>query len=644
LHARIVRRDGALGVQDLDTDAGTFVNGIEVRGLAPLRTGDSLRLGGVEWRVEREVAAAERAASSAHLPSPARAVHGMSVTLDGVTATVATGGLLRRRTRDILTDVSLHIAPGEFVGILGASGSGKSTLIKTIAGLVATSNGRILLDGRPAAPHELQKDPRIAYLPQDVVIHEQITARHALGYVAELKGEAHSRRGLAQTVVDAAAQTGIADRLDVPIRRLSGGQRKRAVLAAELIGDPRLILLDEATSGLDPATESEMMRLFRSLADEGRTVVCITHFPNRLALCDRLIYLMDGQVVFCGTPADLHQLFGTDSIEEVYLAQSSRGVDEWRRAFEASPAGSAAEQSLGAAMTAAEPRLAEEAGGWSRAPASSVRPSGVAQGFTLLRRYFALQRADWPNLMLLFLQAPAIALMISLSYGSIRADFFELQAADTKEVIFLVVIAMLWCSGMAAVREIVKEQSIVRHEVRFGLRLMPYLLSKLALLSMLALAQAAVLLWLVRYFTELTGAFPAQFAVIAVTSAAGLALGLLVSAAAGSSERAMTVLPVVLIMQAIFSGGISRPEGVVELISQATVPAYWSLDGMRSTFSAGLTFATYPNAPGHFQPPILGVGGPLWLDLLALLLHGAAFCALAYWVLDKRFRGNRRGT
>jgi hypothetical protein len=163
-------------------------------------------------------------------------------------------------------------------------------------------------------------------------------------------------------------------------------------------------------------------------------------------------------------------------------------------------------------------------------------------------------------------------------------------------------------------------------------------LSKVALLSMLALAQAAILLWWVRHFTELTGGFPVQFTIIAVTSAVGLSLGLLVSAAVGSSERAMTVLPVVLIMQAIFSGGISRPEGAVELMSQIAVPAYWSLDGMRSTFSTGLTFATYPNAPGHFQPAILGVGGPLWLDLSALLLHGTAFCALAYWVLHWRFR------
>lgn len=636
VHVRLMRRQGEIKVQDLNSEAGTFVNGIEVRGLVPVRAGDMLRIGSLELQIDGAFAVTAAPAVTPSMPVPAvepRASTGISITLDGVTVTVTTGGLLARHKKEILKDVDIHVAPGQFVGILGASGSGKSTLIKTIAGLVSASDGRILLDGQVANSYDLQKNRRIAYMPQDVVIHEQITTRRALGYIAALKGEGGSRRKLANLVAGVAQHTGLTDRLDIPIHRLSGGQRKRAALAAELIGDPRLILLDEATSGLDPATEGEMMRLFRSLADEGRTVICITHFPNRLALCDRLIYLMDGQVVFAGPPIELQKLFGTGSIEEVYLTQGSRGAEEWRREYDTSLTGQASARELGAAISAAARRRS--------IAAVDSQSGGAAQFVTLLRRYFALQRADWTNLLLLFLQAPAIALMIASSFGSIRADFCEVHAADTKEVIFLLVIAMLWCSGMVAVREIVKEQSIVRHEVRFGLRLLPYLLSKLVLLSLFAVAQAAVLLWMVGYFTELTGGFLIQLSVIAVTSTVGLALGLLVSAASGSSERAMTILPVVLIMQAIFSGGISMPEGIVKVISEATVPAYWALDGMRSTFSTCLTYATYPNAPGHFQPPILGRGGPLWLDLLALVGHGAIFSVFAYFVLNKKFLGWR---
>lgn len=227
--------------------------------------------------------------------------------------------------------------------------------------------------------------------------------------------------------------------------------------------------------------------------------------------------------------------------------------------------------------------------------------------------------------------------MVVVTYGGIRVDFVEQHAAPTKEIIFLLVIATLWCSGMAAVRGIVKEQALVRHEVRFGMGLLPYLLSKLMLLPELALAQAAVLLWVIRYLTELTGGFAIQFVVIAVTATVGLTLGLLVSAV--SSERAMTVLPVVLIVRAIFSGGIAWLTGVVELLAQMAVPAYWALDGIRSTFTRTLVRATYPNAPGTFMPPILGGGGPVALDLLALLIHGTVFSVLAYLVLRFKFHG-----
>ena len=573
----------------------------------------------------------------------AGATKGVSVLIENLDLEVNVGNAFRRARKQILSGVSVTFAPGEFVGILGASGSGKSTLIKTMAGLIKASSGRVLFEGRSVQAHDLINDRRIAYLPQDVVIHEQLTIRRALSYICELKGVARSGSTRAKLIEKVARQVGVLDRLDLPIRRLSGGQRKRAALAAELIGDPALILLDEVTSGLDPATEDEMMRLFRSLANEGRTVVCITHFPNRLALCDRLIYLVDGKVVFIGKPEELQQLFGAVSLEEVYFVEASGTAEEWQTRWLETPAGDRAkrEQAEASAIAASAPEKAFPSE--APRPARGARVSGITQFFTLLRRYFALQTTDWPNLLLLILQAPAIALMIGACYGSIRADFFELQAADTKEVIFLVVVAMLWCSGMLAVREIVKEQSINHHEVRFGLRMGSYLSSKLVLLSFVAIAQAAMLLWVVRDITEMTGAFSIQFLIIAVTSIVGITMGLLVSTVAGSSERAMTILPVILIMQAIFSGGITRPEGVVKWISQATVPAYWGLDGLRSTFSAGLTYATYPNAPGHFQPPILGTGGPLWLDVVALLILGGVICYVTLLGLNKKFVG-RIGT
>jgi ABC transport system ATP-binding/permease protein len=550
---------------------------------------------------------------------------GLPLTLDGACVTV--GG---SRPKRILDDASVHIAPGQFVGILGSSGSGKSTLIKVLAGLNEISAGSVLVGGRGMTAEQLLHESGIAYMPQDVVIHEALTARRALGYVGRLKGLATESGGLRERIAKAAERVGLTDHLDVPIHRLSGGQRKRAGLAAELLGDPKVILLDEATSGLDPASEADMMRLFRSLADEGRTVICITHFPDRLALCDRLIYLMDGRVVFCGPPAELRAQFGTTSIEEVYIAQNEATADEWRQRFERSPAGTSHQVVQNAGLALAT-------GTAENKPMPEI--SALSQFITLLRRYARVQLADWMNLLLLFGQAPVIGLMIGFTYGDIRADFAELHAARTKEVIFLLVIAVFWCAGTASVREIVKEKRILGHETRFGLRLPPYLLSKLSLLSFLTLAQTAILLLVVRNFTGLTGSFAPQFAVLALTSIVGLALGLLVSAGARSSEQAMTLLPVLLIMQAIFSGGLAGLSGVVGWFSRILISAWWSLDGLRSSFDASLTHATYPSAPGHFQPAVLGMGGPLWLDLGVLAAHCAAWIAICLLLLRKQRRG-----
>ncbi len=323
---------------------------------------------------------------------------------------------------------------------------------------------------------------------------------------------------------------------------------------------------------------------------------------------------------------DLRAHFGTASIEEVYIAQNEATADEWRARFEQSPAGVSHQTILRAGLALASRPAKNEAA--PRVPAAT-------QLATLMRRYARLQLADWMNLLLLLGQAPVIGLMIGFTYGDIRADFAELHAARTKEVIFLLVIAVLWCAGTASVREIVKEKSILGHETRIGLKLPPYLFSKISLLSLLTLAQTAILLLVVRHFTGLTGSFLPQFAVLALTSVVALTLGLLVSAGARSSEQAMTLLPVLLIMQAIFSGGLAALDGLVGWFSRVFVSAWWSLDGLRSSFDASLTHATYPSAPGHFQPPVLGTGGPLWLDLAVLIAHGAAWTAVCLFLLRK---------
>lgn len=358
------------------------------------------------------------------------------------------------------------------------------------------------------------------------------------------------------------------------------------------------------------------MLLFQSLARAGKAVVCITHFPDRLRMCDRLLYLMNGKVVFQGTPQEMTAFFGVDTIEAVYTKQREKGADEWTASYRAK---------------FKKPNI-PAAGG--HLPEDIPDATDVTQQWTtLFMRYFRLQIADWKNCLLLFAQAPIIAVMIGIAFGNITAEFAELHASRIKEVIFTMVLSVLWCAGTASVREVVKEFSILRHESRFGVKIIPYLASKFILLSILTTIQAALLLLVVKRMTGLIGPFEIQLLVLAFTSFAGIALGLFISTVSGTSERAMTVLPIVLIAQAIFSGGLAQLEGLVKIFAQCTMPAYWALDGLRSTFHAEIKMATYPGAPGHYQPPILGQGGPFYIDLAILSVMTVVFLALAFVVL-----------
>ena len=179
-------------------------------------------------------------------------------------------------------------------------------------------------------------------------------------------------------MLDALSRVDLSEHGGTPIHRLSGGQRKRAALAAELLGDPKLILLDEATSGLDPATEAEMMELFRALAREGRTVVCITHFPGRLHMCDRLLYLMKGKCVFDGTPEQLKRFFGVTTIEGAYTSEDAHEPGEWQAEFRKSSVGQSAAARLSAVPAWQEPLAAlpraDERGPAAAANGCSHRP------------------------------------------------------------------------------------------------------------------------------------------------------------------------------------------------------------------------------------------------------------------------------
>jgi ABC transport system ATP-binding/permease protein len=499
---------------------------------------------------------------------------------------------------NLLSEITLDVRPREFVSILGPSGAGKSTLLHVMNGDFRPTAGEIRFDSLPPNAYLPERRQSLAYLPQAPVLHDPLTPIRALSYSARLRGLDLDRKQL----IRALEQVELSHRATTPIRKLSGGERKRVALAAELLGDPVALFLDEATSGLDPATEKEMMELFLHESRSGKTVICITHFPDNVSLCHKVIVLARGQLIFYGTPADLLDHFRINAISELYpklIGDPSVFQHGVVKRSDISPDISTV------------------------APCAPLRkvPGALAQIAILAARYVRLLTLDARNLALLLLQAPVIALFIGATFGNIAVDYSEQHAADLKQVAFLLIMAVLWCAGTNGVREIVKERPIFLHESRYGLNEASYFISKFLPLGLLGVIQAMLLLVLLGRITHLVGNWSTHFAVLSLLALAATAIGLCISAAVTTSERAMTFLPVVLIGLAVLSGGLARLQGWIKLAAYLFDPAFWTLEGLKSTLPSNLIEASFISAPGMYQPLILGRGLPLWLDISLLGLQ-----------------------
>ena len=512
-----------------------------------------------------------------------------------------------RKKLTLLSEITLAVKPGEFVSILGPSGAGKSTLLHVMNGDVVPTSGDLQFDTLPPEQYLPAWRRSLAYLPQAPVLHDPLTSKRALSYSARLRGLHLTSQQLSSKL----EQVGVSHRAHTPIRTLSGGERKRVALAAELLGEPVALFLDEATSGLDPATEKEMMELFLAESRSGKTVVCITHFPDNVSLCDKVIVLARGRLIFFGTPAELLTRFQIKSIGELYPKLTG------------DPSVFQQAQSNG---------LTNDDSASSRIQPPSVAqvrvPGPIAQTAILAARYIRLLALDARNVVLLLLQAPIIALFVGATFGNIAVDYSEQHAADLKQVAFLLIMAVLWCAGTNGVREIVKERPIFLHESRYGLNEASYFMSKFLPLSALAIVQTMLLLWLLGRITHLVGDWSTHFIVLSLLAFAATAIGLCISAAVKTSERAMTFLPVVLIGLAVLSGGLARLQGWIKLPAYLFDPAFWALEGLKSTLPSNLTEASFISAPGMYQPLILGRGSPFSLDVFVMACQIAALLSL----------------
>lgn len=224
----------------------------------------------------------------------------------------------------ILSGISLEMQPGQLVALLGPSGAGKSTLMKCVLGLREPSRGQVLASGK-----SLDQCGPVGYVPQDDHVHKALTVWQELDYTAQLRLPTLDKSERASLINKVLKKVDLSERKNLRINKLSGGQRKRVSVALELLTSPDVLILDEPTSGLDPGLEVKMMRFFSELADGGRLVMVATHAMESVMLCDAVIMLMEGRLIFHGSPEQTLKHFGKQRFVEIFKELPNQPVSRW---------------------------------------------------------------------------------------------------------------------------------------------------------------------------------------------------------------------------------------------------------------------------------------------------------------------------
>ncbi|MFI6256950.1 ATP-binding cassette domain-containing protein [Micromonospora zamorensis] len=548
---------------------------------------------------------------------------GLGITATGLGRTVPGG-------RRILDDISLTIQPGEVVAVIGASGAGKTTLLETLARVRRLTTGTVAHDGADAVH-------AIGFVPQDDIIHRELPLARTLRYAARLRlPSGTGPTEISDRVAEVLAELRLAERAAVPVGRLSGGERKRASIAVELLDRPGVFFLDEPTSGLDPAIAVELLRVLRTLADAGTTVVLTTHQITDVDHCDRVVVLTrQGRLAFAGTPSTAREFFGLRSLAEVHLR-----LDE-----ESDPA---AWPDRFVAQRDAGPPLRVTDHGDVSAPAPR-RVGRLRQWAVLTTRNAEIVVRNRLTLAIL-LGSPLMVLgMFALLFRPGAFDPTRPSPTVTVMILFWIAFGGFFFGLTYGLLQICTELPILRRERLAGVRLVPYLMGKVAvLLPLLALVDLA-LLGVLRGIDRLPPVdgrnFAALYATLLLSSAAALALGLLCSAAVSDAAQATLMLPMLCFPQVLFVGAILPVPAMAtggQWLSHA-MSNRWAFEALGHT--AGVE-QLWRDGGSPLGPPLLATYGdsfsrPVWVNWLVLGGFVLLFLCATWAVLARR---GSRGT
>jgi ABC-type multidrug transport system ATPase subunit/pSer/pThr/pTyr-binding forkhead associated (FHA) protein len=561
-HATMLRGPDGWRIVDVDSANGTYLNGRPVTD-APVTEGDVLGVGHALLHL-----VGDRLVEYTDVGDVDFEARDLVVTIDGARLLDLAGFAVPERS---------------LLAVVGPSGAGKSTLLGALTGFHPADSGEVRYGGRDLYANYLELRHRIGFVPQEDILHPELTVRRALSYAARLRFPADvSAADRDQRIDEVLGELGLTDQAAQRIDRLSGGQRKRTSVALELLTRPSLLFLDEPTSGLDPGLDRSVMQTLRALADEGRTVVVVTHSVLNLSLCDRLLVLAKGgRVAYYGPPGEAVDYFGVADFADVFqLLQRDEPVD-WTDRFRTSEL---YDRYIGAGAGHGRPSSA-------RPPAAGRRQqSALTQFAVLCRRTLNVIKAD--RQYAVFLAAlPVLLCGLVYAVPSPPGLSAATGAPEPIQLLLVMVVGGTLMGAAVSIRELVKERAIYRRERAIGLSMGAYLGSKLVVLGAVTAVQAAV-------FSALSllgrrgpdgsvllgsGALEIAVALIALTFAS-MVVGLVISAAIDNADRGMPLLVVLVMVQLVLSGGLFAVHGkvVLEQVSWA-VPTRWAFAMAAST-------------------------------------------------------------
>jgi len=589
-HAQVERVGQRYRVEDLRSSNGTFVNGERIEGSVWLKPDDSIRIGQYRFVMGQDQLAQFDESKGLHVDA---------INLNKWV----------RKDLNILQNISVSFKPREFIVVVGQSGGGKSTFVDAVAGYrPATPPSRVLVNDIDIYQNFDSIRNDIGFVPQKDIIHMELTIYQALDYAAQLRmpadmtdQERHAR------VMEVLEDLDLTHRKDVQISGLSGGQQKRVSIGVELLTKPGLFFLDEPTSGLDPGTETALMQLMRRLADQGRTIVLITHATKNVMLGDKVIFLArGGYLAWFGPPEEALDYFdqyrtdrerraGKIEFDEIYaiLDNPEYGkAEDWAQKYRESEAYQkyVAKPLAGKMSPSQTPTIPQtEKPARATSGPGSKQVSALRQFMILSARNIKILTRDRFALGLMLATAPVVSLLDVVLSAVLGRDPFSFQTGDMAQVmitLFLLTIYGVMVGGISQMREIVKEGDIYKRERLVNLKILPYVMSKVWVAALLAFFQAIIYTGVHYLAFEMPGG-TAEFFQIYITmtlaTLAGMMLGLFASALAPNGSSA-PLLVIILMLPQIVLGGALIP--VPEFVSAPT-STRWAFEALMSITGPG---------------------------------------------------------